>query len=172
LETRQNEFVQEARLWVSALESRTIRFTAVGIAVTFFTWSAAYGFELLNNVNVANIAAATFFFVGGLVTSISAGVQYVLYRRLPHVKRRDISRAIKTAVSVSYDPKQVWSDYFGDESEGEDAYGANIKLADYGDESSQYGWIVEHVKPQNEGGSDDYSNLRPVNIRASRPQGD
>ena len=32
----------------------------------------------------------------------------------------------------------------------------------YGDRQSQYGWEIDHIKPESEGGKDDLSNLRPL----------
>lgn len=167
LETRQNEF-DAARFWSRSVEARGVLLALLGVIATFFTWGVAYIFEFIKDMSAVNLAALITFFAGSGAAILLYRLRNILRNKLPRVKRSEISRI----VTIEYNPKQVWSDYFGDESEGEDAYGANIKLADYGDESSQYGWIVEHVKPQSEGGSDDYSNLRPVNIRASRSQGD
>lgn len=33
---------------------------------------------------------------------------------------------------------------------------------DYGKMDSEYGLVIDHIKPVSEGGSDDISNLRPV----------
>ena len=37
-----------------------------------------------------------------------------------------------------------------------------IKRGKYGDRTSDYGWEIDHTKPVSEGGSDDLSNLRPL----------
>ncbi len=37
-----------------------------------------------------------------------------------------------------------------------------IGRAHYGDRNSQYGWEIDHIRPQAEGGGDELSNLRPL----------
>lgn len=32
----------------------------------------------------------------------------------------------------------------------------------YGNRQSQYGWEIDHIKPESEGGGDELSNLRPL----------
>lgn len=45
-----------------------------------------------------------------------------------------------------------------------DVCGAWIERNMYGDRSSQnnYGWEIDHIKPESSGGTDDLSNLRPL----------
>ena len=43
-----------------------------------------------------------------------------------------------------------------------DQCGAWIRWADYGDRKSEYGWEVDHITPQSQGGSDAPSNLRAL----------
>ncbi|KKQ77219.1 MAG: hypothetical protein UT00_C0017G0006 [Parcubacteria group bacterium GW2011_GWA1_38_7] len=45
-----------------------------------------------------------------------------------------------------------------------DACGAWIQRNMYGDRSRQdnYGWEIDHIKPESDGGTDDLSNLRPL----------
>ncbi len=43
-----------------------------------------------------------------------------------------------------------------------DECGAWIKRTDYGNKNSQYGWEIDRIIPESDGGSDDISNLRPL----------
>jgi hypothetical protein len=43
-----------------------------------------------------------------------------------------------------------------------DEFGAWIFRSHYERKDSEYGWIIDHVKPLSEGGTDDISNLRPM----------
>lgn len=48
-----------------------------------------------------------------------------------------------------------------------DAYGNNISFAAYGNRNSDYGWEVDHIVPVALGGTDAFSNLRPLHWRAN-----
>ncbi len=43
-----------------------------------------------------------------------------------------------------------------------DAFGLPMRQADYGNTEARCGWVIEHVTPPAEGGSDDPDNLRAV----------
>jgi 5-methylcytosine-specific restriction endonuclease McrA len=43
-----------------------------------------------------------------------------------------------------------------------DQCGAWIKRTEYGNRKSEYGWEIDHIKPDSGGGSDELSNLRPL----------
>jgi len=43
-----------------------------------------------------------------------------------------------------------------------DQCGAWIKWSEYGNRDSEYGWEVDHITPVSERGSDELSNLRPL----------
>jgi hypothetical protein len=43
-----------------------------------------------------------------------------------------------------------------------DQCGAWIARNQYGNRNSRYGWEVDHIKPESEGGGDELSNLRPI----------
>ncbi len=46
-----------------------------------------------------------------------------------------------------------------------DKCGAWIERQEYGNRDSLYGWEIDHIKPESEDGSDEISNLRPLQWR-------
>ena len=53
-----------------------------------------------------------------------------------------------------------------------DSCGAWIKLADYGQTNSDFGWEIDHVLPVARGGADDLANLQPLQWQNNRHKGD
>jgi 5-methylcytosine-specific restriction endonuclease McrA len=53
-----------------------------------------------------------------------------------------------------------------------DACGAWIKYDHYGDCNQSTGWEIDHIKPTSQGGSDDISNLQPLQWENNRAKGD
>lgn len=53
-----------------------------------------------------------------------------------------------------------------------DQCGAWIKRSDYGNTSSEYGWEIDHIKPQSKGGTNSLSNLRPLQWQNNRDKTD
>ena len=52
-----------------------------------------------------------------------------------------------------------------------DYCGAKIQRSKYGI-LDQYGWEIDHIKPVEQGGTDDLSNLRPLHWENNRAKGD
>lgn len=53
-----------------------------------------------------------------------------------------------------------------------DMCGKVMKCSDYGKTSSEYGWEIDHSRPVAKGGSDELSNLQPLQWEDNRRKGD
>ena len=52
-----------------------------------------------------------------------------------------------------------------------DVFGSWMQYTAHGDTLSHFGWEIAYIKPIEEGGTDDLSNLRPLQWRNSRIRG-
>ena len=53
-----------------------------------------------------------------------------------------------------------------------DGCGAAIQRSKHGDTSSKHGWEIDHIKPVARSGTDDLSNLQPLQWNLNRDKGD
>lgn len=64
-----------------------------------------------------------------------------------------IQKVWEKGITVSNNDPSVWR---------QDQCKAWMGRKFYGDRQSQYGWEIDHIKPQSEGGGEELANLRPL----------
>ena len=69
-----------------------------------------------------------------------------------------IQKVWEKGTAVSPNDPNVWR---------KDQCKAWIGRPHYGNRRSQYGWEIDHIKPESEGGGDEPSNLRPLQWKNS-----
>lgn len=52
-----------------------------------------------------------------------------------------------------------------------DEFGSRIDFNAYGDSENDFGWEVDHIKRESDGGTEDIKNLRPLYWRNNRARG-
>lgn len=53
-----------------------------------------------------------------------------------------------------------------------DNFGSPMKYSQHGNTSSVHGWEIDHIKPVSKGGTDNLSNLQPLQWGNNRKKGD
>jgi hypothetical protein len=64
-----------------------------------------------------------------------------------------IQKVWEKGLTVSGNDPKIWR---------KDQCRAWIRRRFYGNRKSQYGWEIDHIKPKDDGGTDDLFNLRPL----------
>ncbi len=80
-----------------------------------------------------------------------------------NVKEQDERSVWNKGIIEIHKDKDVWR---------LDICGNTIKYSEHGNTNSDYGWEIDHINPSANGGSDDLTNLQPLQWKNNRQKGD
>lgn len=103
--------------------------------------------------------------------SIQAGIcGWVMYGLNTVFLQTHIFQAKETGNMDSF-AKKLWEHDFGNTEVAHDFTGCEIRRSAYGQRDSRFGWDIDHILPQSQGGSDAVFNLQITHIETNAERG-